>query len=177
MGEKSVDFVLESKRLGFCKLCKDDFIDLCNILQDIEIMYAWEHAFADEEVWEWIDKNLIRYSNEGYSYYALIEKNTNQFVGVMGPLVEQINGISYIGIGYILNKLFWKKGFALEGAKACMEYAFYELKAEIVIADIRPENDLSCKVAEKLGMKIIGGHIKQYNGKKLLHYIYAKEKI
>lgn len=172
-----MDFILESKRLKFRKLCRDDFGYLCNILQDIEIMYAWEHAFTDSEVWEWIDKNLIRYCEQGYSYYAVIEKSENKFIGVMGPLVEQIDDTSYVGIGYILDKAFWKKGYALEGAKACMEYAFYELKANMVIADIRPENSSSCKVAQKLGMKVIGKHIKYYNGKQLLHYIYAKEKI
>lgn len=171
-----MNFILESKRLGFRKLCKNDFNNLCEIFQDIEIMYAWEHAFTNDEVWEWIDKNLTRYSKEGYSYYALIEKDTNKFIGVMGPLIEKIDAISYVGIGYILNKLFWGKGYAVEGAKACIEYAFCELKADKVIADIRPENDASCKVAQKLGMKIIGKHMKQYNGKKLVHYIYVKEK-
>ncbi|MEG0752155.1 MAG: hypothetical protein RR998_05160 [Oscillospiraceae bacterium] len=43
-------------------------------MQDSEITYAWERAFSEREVSEWIDKNLTRYAAEGYSYFAAIAK-------------------------------------------------------------------------------------------------------
>ncbi len=171
-----MQWILESERLGFRNISKDDFNNLCLILQDAEVMYAWEHAFSDDEVHDWINKNLTRYSNEGFSYFAAIEKSTDKFIGVVGPLKANIDGTAYIEIAYIFNKAFWGKGYAYEGAKACVNYSFDKLKADKVIAQIRPDNLPSRKVAEKLGMKMEGEYLKHYNGKDIPHLIYCRTK-
>ena len=33
-----------------------DYTALCRILQDKQVMYAYEHAFDNDEVQEWLDK-------------------------------------------------------------------------------------------------------------------------
>lgn len=172
-----MNWIIESKRLNFRKISKSDFNSLRTILQDSEVMYAWEHAFTDEEVNEWINKNLIRYANEGYSYFAVIVKSTNDFIGVIGPLIEDINGTQHIGIAYILNKRYWGKGYALEGAEACINYAFSKLNADKVIAQIRPNNLPSRRIAEKLNMKIESEYVKHYNNIDMPHLIYSRTKI
>ncbi len=169
-------WTMESERLSYRKITKNDFFNLKPILQDIETMYAWEHAFTDEEVHEWIDKNILRYKNEGFSYFAVIEKATNQFVGIAGPLTEDINDIKYIGIGYIIDKKYWKKGYGFESAKASLDYAFDKLNAKEVIATIRPNNLPSRKIAEKLNMKIQSEYVKHYNNKDMVHLVYCLTK-
>lgn len=166
-------YIIKTKRLGLRYICKEDFDELSEFLQDINVMYAWEHAFSDREVSEWIDKNLDRYKKDGYSYFAAINLETNKLVGVMGPLVERINNDNYIGIAYILKREEWKKGYAIEGASACVKYAFDILGAKKVIAEIRPENISSQSVAKKLGMSIEGQFTKHYNGKDMVHLIYS----
>ena len=168
-----MNWIIETPRLGLRYIAKDDFEELCSFLQNPEVMYAWEHGFTDEEVHQWIEKNLARYSKEGYSYFAAIEKSTGEMIGVIGPLIEEIEGVSHIGIAYILNNKYWSKGFATEGARACINYAFDQLNAAKVIAEIRPENAASRKVAERLGMKIEGQFVKHYNNKEMLHLIYS----
>lgn len=78
--------------------------------------------------------------------------------------------------GYILKKEFWHNGYAYEGAKALIEYAFDVLQEKQVIAEIRPTNTSSQKVAKKLGMKVIGNFVKIVHGKEMLHLIYSIEK-
>lgn len=165
--------IYETERLSFRKIKKEDFDELCLILKDSEVMYAWEHAFTDDEVLAWIEKNLSRYGNEGYSYFAVILKETGKLIGLMGPLVEEIEGSKYTGIAYIFNKDYWHKGYALEGAKATLAYAFKVLKADYVIAEIRPENKASRRLAESLNMQIEGEFIKKYKGKEMVHLIYS----
>lgn len=144
-------------------------------MQDIEVMYAWEHAFSDKEVRDWIDENIRRYEIDGFSYFAAVEKSTGGLAGVQGPLIEKINGEKYIGIGYIFKKEYWGRGLASEGVKACIKYAFERLHADKVIAEIRPGNTSSRKVAKSAGMKITGEFIKCYNGKDMPHLIYSLE--
>lgn len=167
-----MEWVMESDRLNYRKI-KNDFVNLKPILQNIEIMYAWGHAFTDSEIHKWIDENLVRYENEGFSYFAVIEKITNQFVGVAGPLIECINDIKYIGIAYIIDKNHWGKGYGLESAKVSMDYAFSNLNAKEVIAQIRSNNLFSRKIAEKLNMKIRFEYVKHYNNEDMTHLIYC----
>lgn len=46
--------ILETERLYLRKLCQFDYKALCKILQEKDVMYAYEHAFSDEEVEAWL---------------------------------------------------------------------------------------------------------------------------
>lgn len=164
---------LETERLLFRKIYKDDYSDIASILQNIEVMYAWEKSFSDKEVEQWIDENIKRYENEGYSYFLVTEKMTGKTVGLAGPLIENINGEKFIGIAYILKKEFWNKGYATESAKACISYAFNELNTYEVIAQIRTNNINSKNVAKRLNMKQVDKYIKIYDKKEMEHLIYS----
>jgi len=37
--------ILETGRLYSREMQTDDYVDICLFLQDIGVMYAWEHAF------------------------------------------------------------------------------------------------------------------------------------
>lgn len=165
--------ILETNRLILRKIQKKDFNDIATILQDINVMYAWEKSFSDEEVKNWINENLKRYDNEGFSYFLAINKKDNDIVGVMGPLIEKINNEEFIGIAYILNKSSWGMGYAYEGASACIDYAFSNLNTNKVIAQIRPNNTNSIKLAKKLGMQLEDSYIKIYDNKEMKHLIYS----
>lgn len=171
-----MNWIFETERLGFRQFAQSDFAALCKILQDEEVMYAWEHGFSEEEVRVWINRNLTRYNEDGFSYYAALEKSTGELIGAIGPLAERVEGESHIGVAYIVDKAFWGRGYATEGARASMEYAFKTLGASRVIAEIRPENQASCRVAERLGMTVEGQFVKLYCGKEMPHLIYAKRR-
>lgn len=163
---------IETARLRLRKLRMSDFDALRPILQDIEVMYAWEHAFSDEEVRDWLAENLRRYQADGYSYLAAEDRENGNLLGTTGLLTEQVDGTARLGIGWIYGKRFWGKGFAQEGAAALLRCAFETMGAENVIAAIRPENQSSRRLAERLGMTPKGSFLRPYRGKLLEHLIY-----
>ena len=55
--------ILETKRLYLREMNPSDFNSLCRILQDEKAMYAYEGAFSDQEVQEWLDRQIYRYQN------------------------------------------------------------------------------------------------------------------
>jgi RimJ/RimL family protein N-acetyltransferase len=59
-------------------------------------------------------------------------------------------------VGWILRRIFWRRGYATEGARASLRCAFDELKQSHVISVIHPENRSSIRVAEKLGERLEG---------------------
>jgi len=170
-----IDAIIETNRLYFRKLNNNDFTDLCEMLQDIDVMYAWEHIFSESQVNEWIQRQLDRYKKDGVGIFAMIEKETGEMVGQGGLVWGDIEDARVLEVTYMLKKAHWHKGFALEGAQGCANYAFNELGVSKVFMPIRPENIASIKVAEKLGAKVNGQYVKKYN-KDMLHLIYVLKK-
>lgn len=169
-------WVLETARLGFRRISPSDHAALRPILGDAQTMYAWEYGFDDAQIAQFIQRCLARYQNDGYAYFAAIDKATGALAGLMGPLNEDIDGDIQLGLGYILAKDYWGRGYAAEGAGGWLGYAFHTLGAARVIASIRPENTASRRVAERLGLRVAGQHVKRVNGKEMLHLVYAIDK-
>ena len=46
--------ILETERLFLREMTWEDYPAICEILQDEKTMYAYEHAFSDEEAKAWI---------------------------------------------------------------------------------------------------------------------------
>ena len=53
-------------------------------------------------------------------------------------------------IGYILNRDYWRRGFAQQALEAVIEFAFNTLKLHRIEADVDPENAGSLGILEKL---------------------------
>ena len=56
-------------------------------------------------------------------------------------------------IGWTLHPQIWGKGYATEGARALLGYAFTQLNAHRVVAFCHAENIASGRVMEKIGMQ------------------------
>lgn len=58
--------ILQTERLYLRTMQQSDFQSLCDILQDEECMYAYEGAFTNEEVQQWLNRQLCRYKQWGF---------------------------------------------------------------------------------------------------------------
>ncbi len=163
---------LKAERFYLRYITQNDFKELQAILQNKEVMYAWEYDFSNEDVQDWINNNLERYKKYNLGFFIIIEKTSGKVLGQAALMPDLVNGNKYYEIGYILKKEYWHQGFATEAAKALVHYAFNTLRLEEVIFEIRPENFASRKVAENLNAKICGDFIKNVRGKKMVHLIY-----
>lgn len=168
--------IFDTERTYAREMTADDYRDLCEILQDEETMYAYEHAFSDDEVGIWLNRQLERYKQDGIGLWAVIDKQTGQFVGQMGLTYQDVEGTRELEIGYLLKKKYWHQGYATEVALACKEYAFDVLRARRVVSIIRDTNYASQRVAERIGMKPEHHFIKHYYEMDMPHVVYAIEK-
>ena len=76
--------ILETERLRLRELEEADLEAMGRFLKDPEVMYAYEHGFTDEEVRQWLDRNLQRYAEDGHGLWAVIEKETSDLIGLCG---------------------------------------------------------------------------------------------
>ncbi len=170
---KEMPMILETERLYLREMGQDDFSSLCKILQDEDVMYAYEHAFSDGEVQAWLDKQISRYKEYGFGLWAVILKDTNEMIGQCGLTMQDFNGKQVLEVGYLFQKSFWHKGYANEAAIACKEYAFDKLNADEVFSIIRDTNIASQNVARRNGMEIVDKFVKHYYGIDMPHYLFS----
>lgn len=167
---------LETDRLIIKYITQNDYKELKDILQDSNVMYAWEYQFTDEDVQNWIDKNLMLYQKYNLGYFIVKEKLSGNITGLTALAPTNVNNHEYYEISYILKKQFWHNGYAFECAKSLIRYAFYRLNLQEIILEIRPENTASRKVAERLNARIAGSFTKNVKGKEMYHLIYKLNK-
>ena len=166
--------VLQTQRLYLREMTGEDKISLCKILQDPEVMYAYEHAFTDQEVSDWLENQINRYNKYGFCLWAVILKSNNEFIGQCGLTMQMLdNNEQVLEIGYLFCKEYWHKGYAIEAAKACREYAFDILGAREVFSIIRDNNYPSQKVALRNGMSKCGELVKHYYGMDMPHIVFS----
>ena len=165
--------ILETKRLRLREITQTDYKALSQILQDEETMYAYEGAFSDKEVQEWLDRQIRRYKKWGFGLWAVILKETGDFIGQCGLTMQPWKDQEVLEIGYLFQRAHWHKGYAAEAAKACKKYAFEILKAPEVCSIIRDTNIPSQKVALRNGMHPTDHWTKHYKGIAMPHDRYT----
>jgi len=87
----------------------------------------------------------------GYGMFSVVEKATGRWIGRLGPW--QPEGWPGTEVGWALLKDAWGHGYAHEGAKATISWAFANLGWSEVIHTIDPSNTPSIALAERLGSR------------------------
>jgi len=169
--------VLETKRLILREMTQADFPALCKILQDDDVMYAYEGAFDNNEVQRWLDNQIGRYNEYSFGLWAVILKETGIMIGQCGLTMQDYNGSKVMEVGYLFQKEYWHQGYASEAAIACKEYAFDKLNAKVVYSIIRDTNLPSQNVAIRNGMTCIDKFDKHYRGVDMPHFVFSVKKI
>ena len=168
------EHVLETGRLLLREMTGGDFPALCRMLRDPEVMYAYEHAFSEEEARDWLRRQRDRYARDGIGLWAVVEKCSGEMVGQCG-LTWQDCGYPapVLEVGYLLERAAWHRGYATEAARACRDYAFDRLGAGEVFSIIRDSNLPSQRVARRNSMEVRGMFVKHYYGVEMPHLIFS----
>ena len=164
--------VLETNRLSLRRMSFDDWAGIATILQDPDVMTAYEHAFSDDEVKEWIDRQLARYEQYGSGLWAVLRKEDGRLIGQTGLTMQDTPDGQVLEIGYLFDKAYWHQGYATEAAEGCKQYAFGPLDSDEVFCIIRDNNFASQRVAARIGMRPVGQFVKHYYGMDMPHIIY-----
>jgi RimJ/RimL family protein N-acetyltransferase len=107
----------------------------------------------------------------GLSLWAVIEKATGQLIGACG--LKHLEGGPQIEVGYHLARHTWGKGYATEGARACLRHGFNRLRLERIVGIVDPDNLASRHVLEKIGLSYEGtGH---YYDTDVLVYVASRQ--
>ncbi len=164
--------MLVTERLTLREMTWEDRAGIAEILQDPVVMYAYEHAFSQDEVEEWMARQMERYRTWGFGLWAVHERSTGKLVGQCGITMQDWDGRPVPEVGYLFRRDRWGRGYATEAAKAARDYAFDTLHFPAVYAIIRDSNQPSQAVAGRLGMEPVGTQLKHYDHMDRPHIVY-----
>lgn len=159
---------METNRLRFRKINDNDFDNLKEIISDQETMKYYPKPYDDAGVCKWIAWCKGCYDKRGFGLFAVILKETNEFIGDCGITLQNINGREVFEIGYHFNKKYWNKGYGSEASQYMRDYFFENTYYNEVYSYMNALNYPSRRLAEKNGMKFI----EDYYEKEVLHSVY-----
>ena len=161
--------LIETERLFLHEITADDLDDLLEIWGNSEAMRLFPSTLNRDEMKAWIERNAKRYQQFGHGIWAVIRKSDGLLVVDCGLVLQDVDGVEELEVGYHFNPRYWGNGYATEAARGCMQYAFNQLGRRRLISMIRPENIPSRRVAERNGLNIE----KQLFWRGYDHYVYA----
>ena len=148
--------ILETERLRLRVFRDDDLDAYARICADPEVMrYLGDgKPLTRDDAWRQMAWILGHWQLRGYGLWAVEERATGTLIGRIGHINPE--GWPGFELGWMLGRAFWGRGYATEGARRALEFAFAELKQRHVISLIRPDNTPSIRVAERLGESLEG---------------------
>lgn len=151
-------YFFKSDRLGFRTWQDDDLHHLRAMNSDPDVMRYFPSILTEAENMALLDKLEQRYIHDGYTYYAVEELGTREFIGFIGIAYQTFDSpyTPCVDIGWRLLKKHWGKGFATEGAKRVLDYANTELRIKEIRAFAPAINLPSISVMKKIGMSYLG---------------------
>lgn len=118
---------------------------------------------VEEQCDAWFEKAFWRYDKGTSGMNVMIHKETSEFIGQAGLLVQTVNGLKRLEVGYSILPDFWKQGFAKEAAVRLRDIAFergYDKNfGDSLVSVIHQDNIGSIKVALHNGMSLEADYI------------------
>lgn len=153
-----------TERLILRKLKEDDVDNIFLLDSNPEVMkYVGVPPLTHKEESAKMLENIInQYKKNGTARLAVIEKESNRFIGWSGIklLTDEVNGFKNIyELGYRFLPEFWGKGYATEAALASLDLGFNQLNVEKIYAYADINNQSSNHILTKLGFENKGTFI------------------
>ena len=144
---------LETKRLILREYTTADFDALYAILSDPETMAHYPKPYDAAGVRRWIAWNEDNYKRYGFGLWAIVLKETGQFIGDCGITMQIIDGIQLPELGYHIHKAHWQTGYAKEAARTVLHWFFTQTDFDTLYSYTPCTNVPSIATAASVGMK------------------------
>jgi ribosomal-protein-alanine N-acetyltransferase len=146
---------LETERLYFREWTKNDLDFFAEMNKSPKVMKHFLKPLSDEESALFLERIQHHFDHHGYGLYAACLKTNGQPIGFIGFQITTFKAFftPCVEIGWRLHEDYWKQGYAVEGAKALLDYGFSHLGFERVYSFTSTTNQASQKVMERIGLE------------------------
>lgn len=148
---------IETERLVLRDWQKEDLTIFVRMNQDPRVMEYFLKPLTEEESRNFYERIQREIEEYGYGLFAVEVKISGEFIGYIGlhHTTFEADFCPCIEIGWRLCVEAWGKGYATEGAMACLDYAFGSLQVPELYSFTSLPNRRSERVMQKIGMQKI----------------------
>lgn len=147
---------IETERLILRSWRDADYPAFAALNADAEVMEFFPATLGRQESDALALRIRERIETEGLGFFAVEEKATGRFIGMVGPSVPPYGAELPCGpcteVGWRLSRAAWGKGYASEAAAASLDFAFGVLGRDEVVAFTAVQNERSQAVMRRIGM-------------------------
>lgn len=146
--------VLATQRLRLRAWKESDLPAFAALNADPRVMEHFPSLLSRAESDERAAKIIEHFDRHGFGLWAVEVPGVTDFIGFVGLNVPtyEAHFTPCVEIGWRLAFDHWHKGYATEGAKAAVSFAFDELQLGEIVSMTVPANRRSRTVMERLGM-------------------------
>jgi len=145
--------ILETPRLTLRRLTLDDAPFIRDLVNDP----AWLEHIGDrnvrtlEDARDYLRKTaLAMYERVGFGMNVVIEKSSGEPIGICG--LVQRDGLEDTDIGFAFLPRYRGQGFALESARAVLDFGRKTLGLKRIVAIVSAANARSIRILEEIGL-------------------------
>jgi RimJ/RimL family protein N-acetyltransferase len=145
---------IETPRLILRPWRDDDVEPWAEMSADERVMEFFSAPYTHEQAVAVAARLRQALERDGYGFWVLECKGGPSFAGVIE--VKQVAFEAHftpaLEVGWRLRYDLWNRGYATEGARAALDFAFTELESREIVALTAALNRRSRRVMERLGM-------------------------
>ena len=164
---------LETERLLLDMFVESDADELARIYLQPEVV-RYLPALDREQTWWQVLGFIEDWERDGFGLWAVRLRGTREFIGRVGlkrhpdwPLPDTVE------VGWALDRRYWGRGLATEGALPSLSAGFEHLPVPRIISIVLPQNAASIRVMEKCGLTHRGAA--QWKGYDLIWYAIERD--
>lgn len=149
---------LRTQRLLLRAWQEEDRAPFAALNADPVVMEHFPAPLSRAESDQAIDLFVERWRDQGYGLWAAERRDTGEFVGFVGLAWASFEAwfTPAVEVGWRLARRHWGHGFATEGGRAALGYAFDVLGVPQVASFTAVRNVRSWRVMERLAMRRAG---------------------
>jgi RimJ/RimL family protein N-acetyltransferase len=104
---------------------------------------------------DFVDRIEAGFEERGYGLWAVEVSDVAPFIGFVGlnPATFDAPFTPALEVGWRLDRPHWGRGYATEGGRVALAFAFGELGVDEVVSFTTVRNDRSRRVMERLGLR------------------------
>ena len=166
--------MIETDRTIIRPYSEADIARVAPIFADPVTMVFWPQPLSEETVAAWVRRASASFPATGLGRMLVELRGSGTPIGDCGIVEAQINGRLEYDLGYIIHHPYWRQGFGVECARACLEYGLHTLGLRRIVANMPHDHIASALVAERLGMRREASFHNPGN-RNILTYLYVHD--
>ncbi len=149
-------YIIKTERLGLRNWTNKDLLPMSALNADHRVMEYFPSIQNASKTSQFIKRMQDHFNNHGYCYFAVDKLETHEFIGFIGLCNQDFenNYTPFVDIGWRLSTKHWGNGYATEGARACLQYAWNHTDLTEIFCVFTKSNKPSENVATKLNFSL-----------------------